>query len=569
MEDFVKINEDIAQTIIDKKFKFEQLRNGQPQVIERVPGEKLVEETKEFKGIITDMVTTDFLKTTEQTKEFLKVIFSSFDIALKKYKQAKGLGDNTIYFLYKGGNILRFIAKESMNQLPGYVSERIMNYYKDSFKKSDADFTIYIDVKLPNFDEVRDDIVLLTYLLENNIRNIFLADPVKYFEFYRLSLGAKKDILKGYVDKLNATETVKGKLHGYDGTFNGLVMGNYRYFSGDNIRGDAEYIPKPDKEMDYVEKGETKEIVNLWNLKPLHLSEADPKIAGNEKDVYKGRKTTEMYISANKTLTFKGLSGSMTSFVLVRTKVSVNAYFGDDNRLVDLDGELIDITIPNKDDGGLNHFWEHSKRYLGTYKIGEGDNVLIFDAYSLEYLIDDLEALLFDGSQFPWDDSKYMKRIKRLLYMYFLLLLTRNMDNNERKKYLVMVKRNLVDPIKEYMGKQNGDYVPILAKLYDFLKVMKSENVKQYPFKRMIKNLAKLLINSGLDRDKLNEYLVLINENFDVMFQSLNDLESYISNSGTIKESSLYQSGQIGGKSYQEKYRKYKTKYLNKKYYQR
>ena len=147
--------------IINKKFSTKLLFSDKPILMAK--SEELVEPTKEFKGVMTDFVTNECLKTPEQQKKFANLIHSAFSTALKLYEQQKGLPANSIIFLFKGGNILRFVAYETMHELPGNVSDQIINYYKDSFKKSDADFTIYINPQLKNFDEVDEDINNLTF----------------------------------------------------------------------------------------------------------------------------------------------------------------------------------------------------------------------------------------------------------------------------------------------------------------------------------------------------------------------------------------------------------------------
>ena len=41
-------------------------------------------------------------------------------------------------------------------------------------------------------------------------------------------------------------------------------------------------------------------------------------------------------------------------------------------------------------------------------------------SYTIDYLIYDLEEILFNENMFPWEDKKYYKRLYRLFYMYFV-----------------------------------------------------------------------------------------------------------------------------------------------------
>jgi len=71
---------------------------------------------------------------------------------------------------------------------------------------------------------------------------------------------------------------------------------------------------------------------------------------------------------------------------------------------------------------------------------GENFNML---CYSVEYMINDLERMLFSDLYFPWRDIKYAKRISRLWCLYFIKLI---MDKNEKaEKIFIHIYQYITD----------------------------------------------------------------------------------------------------------------------------
>jgi hypothetical protein len=542
------IIEKLVSLTVSKQFTTKMLWTGEKIIIKRKEEEELIEPTKEFKGVITDFVVNEFLKTSEQQKQFIDLIYNSFNDALSLYEQQKGLSKGSIIFLYKGGNILRLIAYEIMHELPGIVSDDINAYYKDSFKKSDADFTIYIDPHLSNFDEIFEDVNNLAFLLQNEIRNEFLSNLSKYFEYYKLNDGQKDNILENYVGKLNETQTIKDKLYDFDGNFISLVFKNN--INKGNAEERGKYIPKKDFELGFEPNKKDTHLINLKPFQALGFNPAVQQYIDKQKTVYKDASLSELFISVNKTLTFKK-GNSIASFSLVRTKVVVNAHFlptasqkGEvyKSKLVPLDGELIDVSIVKKDDDKIEHFLKNKNKYISTYKIGVGENISEFKAYSLEYLAEDLENILFVQNIFPWNDPKYTKRIKRLLLLYFaMLLINKNMSNKKRIEYIDLIKTHFIDVIGEYARMKDKESLKkLLMNMINFLESSKNEP-KIYPFRNFVKNLAMIIKNPELDFTKLGEYVKLIDENLNIMSKMINNLEAYTEQNTMIEEGRLYE----------------------------
>lgn len=161
----------------------------------------LTPDKKELDDTMTDLVTNYFLKDNKNITAYIGLIINVFENAVNEYKKINNLNDNDIIFIYKGGNVLRIIANEFINELPGNGGEILEKYYGKYFKKSDADFSLLIDPRIENFDKYYEEITTLSYLLLNLIRNAILSNPKTYFDFYSQDLPKQQEILNEFINK--------------------------------------------------------------------------------------------------------------------------------------------------------------------------------------------------------------------------------------------------------------------------------------------------------------------------------------------------------------------------------
>jgi hypothetical protein len=545
---------ELVDLVLDGKFKLNVLYKGDKTINKVVKNQELVEPTKEFKGILTEFIINELIKTPDQNSNFLKLVCDTFKSALNTYITKKQLPLRSVIFLYKGGNILRLIFQDVSRELPYSVSRVIEQYWKDSFKKSDADFSIYIDPRLPNFDEVYENVCNLTFLLENQIRNVFMQNLSYYFEYFKLNDDTKKQILNNYLQKLNDSMTVKEKKFDFDGKFTGIIFGNI------SVGTDESYVPKEDFQIAYIDR-KTQEKNFLVKLNYLNnIISTDPtlsKLINEQKSVYDNKANSDMFISSNE-ISFQSAK-YRPFFNLIRTKWAINGIFdknenineeltkdiellGGGKKMIKLDGELIDITVIHKEDTDVLHFFEHLNENISTYKIETG---LEFEAYSILYLIADLEKILFNGSEFPWEAIKYDKRIKRLLFMYFLILLLNfkatNRDSDERIKYITSIHK-----IFDFLALNK--HIEAARLLIDNLKTLPNQ-VKKNPTKELLKNLANMLPKSNIDKGEFIKYIAIVNENLAKIIEIINLLHDYIDNGGSITEEQILTSETISGGS--------------------
>ena len=143
-------------------------------------------------------------------------------------------------------------------------------------------------------------------------------------------------------------------------------------------------------------------------------------------------------IQVNTTLDFgKGTNRSI--FNLVRIKVIFPSSFTDSNgsiKTYNFGGELLDVSIPKREDRGLRKFF-NTPNVISKYELKQQSQPpIVFYAYTLQSLINDLDYILFEFNEHPWDDNKYSKRLNRLFYLCFVDLFVHTGSNEDRKKYM-------------------------------------------------------------------------------------------------------------------------------------
>ena len=378
---------------------------------EEIEGKEYVNPSMEYKSICTEFVNKSFLAQKNNVFEYLRLVIDVFTDALREYCQQQSIDVERIRFVYKGGNILRIVANEFVLELPGHASDIINEFYNPYFKRTDADFSIYIDPKLPNFDAIVTDLTTITWKLQQLIRDTIVAEPTKYLDFFRLNKEAQLIALKGLLTEFQKAKTNDDPSNKtfFGGTFNGVK------FAGTNVATapDMLYTPSPDVFIAFDDK---------HNTATFSIDDIDQYLR----------------IQVNTALDF-GTGTNRSIFNLVRIKVLFPTSFTDRNGVLktyNFGGELLDVSIPKRQDRGLRKFFE-TPNVISRYELKQQSQPpIVFYAYTLQSLINDLDYILFEFNEHPWDDNKYAKRLNRLFYLCFVDLFVQFGSNEERKKYM-------------------------------------------------------------------------------------------------------------------------------------
>ena len=376
---------------------------------------KRVEDVNEdFKGFMNKFVINNLLQNEENKMRFLNLIAGTFNTVVNDYNKKFNLtGENAVIFLYKGGNLLRIFYKRFLNNFKTdssiNISEIIDEVFAGEFGKSDDDFTILINPKLPNFDKIHADMNYLSYACLEIIRDQLLANREYYFNYFALPQDEK--ILKLMTSLKTAIN---------DGAFKSLSNPDSPYYGYEivGILFDDTYSPvppknesidkflkinqEPDAQFNYLSQLYPIPYPTIESVKQFKKFDADAnpeksKLDSKRNDffilrdesinllpqisdptvrhetnptnsfIYPSKVRTQnlIYVSHNDIHIDDGGSNGIVSFVLNRSKINALIYlkksvFNEPDQLVYVSapGELIDVTIANHNDRGLMYMYE-------------------------------------------------------------------------------------------------------------------------------------------------------------------------------------------------------------------
>lgn len=441
---------------------------------------ELVDKKKPLKNLATDFVVNEFFRSAESLYLFLDIVHSVYRAALDRYQHEKGLKQNDLIFMFKGGNILRFIANEFLNEFPKGSIEEIQNYYSIFFKRSDNDFSILINPHIADYDTVYLEIATLSYLLQNYLRKIFLANMLDFFDYPKYNPEYKQEILSKYLENLKSIDEKYTK-----------------FYPQVNLSSD--------EGRDFLERYNDSDKIAVAKL-------------NNSGSIFK--------ITHNFALDFIDGSGLRVKFELTRMKIYFVAET-EDGETTSFGGELIDVSIPHRDQRSVYHFFEDISKNISTYtlKYSRDDaGKIVFLSSSISYLTEDLEYILFKFNDYPWQDEKYKKRLNRLLYLYFVNIFT-DAGAKSRRFEVIDNFRKLILSYKE-----KGDRVNVT--------VMKGLSIEA--FVEYLEAISYAVDKNPMEREGFDDFLETILVNIDFFYKILSNVKRYCKTDGITRSESIY-----------------------------
>tara|TARA_Y100000741_G_C18246689_1_gene555771 strand:+ start:10 stop:1914 length:1905 start_codon:yes stop_codon:yes gene_type:complete len=364
---------------------------------------------RELKNLATDFVNSQVLSFSG-SYNFMYIIWKYHNIAINKYIQIKNLKHNDIIFVYKGGNFLSKIAKTYWEKLPDTAVRFLINKYRQYFKKSDMDYSIYINPLLDNYDTIYTDINYISFLIQLQIKDKFLINPTIYFHWYKQNKCYKQTLLDKHLTEffLNAScfSDPDNEVY-YNHTPVELI------FDDVSSKNNTQYVykKKPNQIVDFIDR--KNKIVSRTDLQTDNIN--------------------TIYVAYNETIQFEKNITERSFFNLIRSKFNFNLVLKNNTTNIEtlhnIGGELIDVSIPYRSDSSIHHFFENINEFIKPIMYSQPcklTNYLVFnnenesfsqETYSLKYLHYDLHAVLFYQNYYPWDDKKYKKRLYRLFYL--------------------------------------------------------------------------------------------------------------------------------------------------------
>jgi hypothetical protein len=515
---------------------------------------------REANGVATDVVVNDFINDPRKTYNFMNVICIFFNRAIDYYCKSKGLKKSTvekpgdIYFMYKGGNVLRLLYNEFKKNIPVSSIQIADEFFAKSFKKSDSDFSIIVNPELADYDRVFDDMVSLSYVLQTLIRKLFnrapKGDMFDVFAFVEYNESKKDLILKQMIEDLNAMHSIQDPENEdfYGARFCKVkVMGHTYHLphSGADAENEGEY------QLDEDEMDKSEATIDMEKRVDFGIDKCNT----NQICVYSltsPEDSDHLYISANRSLDFtSGTSDALINFkfTLVRTKLNATAYMVKDGqkKIKMLGGEVIDCTVIHKNSYGNTtaEEFEHNKEYISKYSLSlPGTKYrLEFFGYNLKGLIHDLELILYQTVAKPWEDMKYGKRINRLFFLYMVDLFRNVLDNDQRIEKVQKFRVGVIEHLRRALDTTDRVEYEKMAKNIELFDPEVALSVSAKEFER-------IALISFDDKDGLRDMLNTVDQNTKSMVDILNDTQKYINSDGNYMDS-VYQgsvSSMAGGK---------------------
>lgn len=546
-EFFKKINSSNADTIMTNNNDYSILIPDQDKF---TIGDKSNDindylKKKKFYDIFTDLFNLELLEE-DQNKihKFQYLIINSFQKALKSYRNRYKINENDLFFHYKGGTTMKIIFEKYKKEYLNINLPDINSY----FKRSDSDYQVNMNYKLPFFNFHFYNVNIITYNLLSRLKDYFNKNYKEFFNMEILTKTKMIDLMNNANLKLAENQdTDPNNIYNKINRFIGVQILDRFYY---NINGVENFIINNNNEntvtsnfkINYDDFSKLNERItgtsfarkvkpfndnnnNIFDItrNDFYITKENSGINSYNLFYNKINEDTNYvfhYMNETNKFTPNELTDVYNIFNLHRLKISCALLFETtDNKLGLLltPSELVDISFPKIDDYKLKLFSpeKYMKYYFDT-EIGE----LTFTGYSLEGFCYDLILIIYIETSFkPWIDKKYLKRLYRLLLLSIYVIYSLSLDN----------RLNLLENLRDILTKQT-QLIPEL------------ENNKY--FITLHKNAQPVLLNPD-SPDKRN-YIDSINNFFDIV----------ISNIPTTK---LVQDGKV---EYLQKYLKYKKKYM-------
>ena len=429
-----------------------------------------------------------------------------------------------------------------------YRHEIFANHFSQYFKKSDDDFSIMLNIKEEKeFNQVLSDINFIINECLAIIRDQLEENKDKYFSYFKKDKKEKISDLREVKEEFNKSELVKK-------------------IKISNLVKEKKDIPEI-KEKDIPEIKE-KIVFESILFDDVYSDEIDinkyDKLPDNSKRtdffVY-NKKNNQVLVSAvgekehlfynyfNTTLTFP--RGDKTiSFDLFRTKANFKCFFTSteqnedktkNGHFFDLGGELIDISISKFEDSKRQKICEDIEKhglnkYIRKFKVKSKDSIYEIRCITIDYMIHDLEVILFSEQTLPWDDPKYGKRLPRLFFLYTCKILQEIAQGKISRNEFESMFNSLHDFCNKiinltYLSTTESEsqvnifinetlktfskttLYPIFEKLAELVTVKKNMiNEKEKNEKEQINSINEWLFSNNLPRQKLSNIMSTFDE---------------------------------------------------------
>jgi len=428
---------------------------------------------------ILSSVSTKILTTAFPENLFQKMVAILYDIInrdLVTYKTQNNIDNNDICFYFKGGNLYNILLKDALQSI--HYDQTEINEY---FKRSDADFSIYINPKIYDL-----------HIKQIEVITIYGLQQMRAFM-----------IRENLIDWNNVRNLLNSEKH--------KAMYNLENIKPINI----EPITRSDFMMRMIGSD------GVFMETPLLTPSEDQ---NNNQSPY--------YITYNDTLYFEINEENVNTFILMRMKCALELQYTDENgvrKTMKVPSELFDISIPKKEDYSCNHFNPASEIQPYRLSYTAKDDTLqteIILGMNFKYIQNDIVNVFFNQGISPWQDKKYEKRLKR--YIFALVIYDFYLKYKEKKAEIKFRINQKYRVSQSRVSQSRLDIEGIM--LSEYIKVIENNKSKILEIMNNADNTQRISINylqniknvlSKYNQDK-------VTDNLQLMIQILETIKQYI-----------------------------------------
>jgi hypothetical protein len=643
LDDFEKLrDDDISRISSHKILKTEDGGTNIEMPIEPdeiLRSEKIRECKKSFENIMTDLINKNAVFNITESLHigrFQRLVNHFFNDQIRKYLIFKNptLSENDnkkkkeinkkdkkqeeikkssfnqitkddIIFIYKGGSVMQLIYGKNREFFNKSDLDEFICSIRDKFQRSDSDYSILINPNMTNelWTEIYHDMNIITKNVLYEIRNFLVEHNNNILPLYNINNQNLYSVINDLKETLHNIRT-KTELQ--------LCREDYRSINefigvrySPNLTEYNNYFFKDSQEIfDEIPLGNP----DFYDLPHIMSNRYKNQFIGTKEPILTKNNTFITYLndvdnnninissqnyelspirySWNEALEF-GDSG----FTLQRLKLNFGVYyitaFLPQRKLgyMEIPSELIDVSIPKKDDTPLNLVFRHIDYELRLYKscksiLIDGLNRKIdydFKSYTIYGFINDLLVMIFPNERFPWQGNpKFLKRVRRVLFVIFIELsstlyspeLTReltqriynifntfnlrevnNQDNFGRNNEFIENLNLIIEIINNHNRELDHLYIPSL--LGEFLIKMRDTYNRIYDIENAWNRRINLNYYFKLCKD-ISELFLILNK-----FFTKNEKIDY------PEPVMINDDAELINNKYYQKYLKYKSKYLN------
>ena len=430
---------------------------------------------KFLEDIFTDFNTVHFFNSLISRLRFIKLVIYTFNEFFKViYQKDTRFNANNLNLMFKGGTVIRFILTEYMRGFSKNIQDFIKHDIKKNIKMSDYDFEFMSSSNISQDDFIQ--LNMLIYLVTILIRNNLYRNRHFMFDFFQLSEKTQIKKIKEVKCKLQKEIDHNSKNMVDNNLFKNI---NIQYIDFIGCSNNILISPKPKdsniltryksinnthnhqyckKDYGIIADGSnlsTDKLHLIQAMDLLQLYKIPDDIIKNIIYPYKsfnkdepGRNIYNRFIATHNPLVENSDDpNNIIKFQLNRIKYIYNIYFSKEINIngnkqtlyikFPLLGEILDLSHAYLADRKKNKFTIDFNRNQYFQQYSFLNYQLDFYSYSVIGLIADLDSIIFDETHYqPWNDIKYAKRLKRILYLYIFYLFSNEINDEYNNKVL-------------------------------------------------------------------------------------------------------------------------------------